>query len=418
MPPMIQYFFKYLDNFKGFSREIWVLTLITFINRAGAMVMPFLTQFLHKNFSFSLDEVGWMLACIGCGSFVGSYIGGKLTDKYGFYLVMLCSLFLTGFGFIALLFLYNFEEFCIGLFVLTIFADMYKPAMYVAVGNYTTRLNRTRALSIIRLAVNLGIITGPLIGGILASKNNYDNIFWIDGLTCLVSITIFMLLIDETKILKKYKGSNVTQAKTIGLALPLRDLNFNLFLLGSFITAFLFFQLFSTIPLYNSNALMLKEAQIGILLSLNGVIVFLFEMPVIAFLEQKKIQPTQIIFLGSFFMAAGFLSLFFSKYVFFVVVSIILITFGQILTFSFANTFAFRRAKQGYEGQYMAFYSMSFSLAQILSPKISLEIIKKFSYLFNWGFMFFVGLIGILLYYFLHRKINQEKSQNTDLIIA
>jgi len=26
---------RYVDNFKGFSREIWILAIITFINRAG-----------------------------------------------------------------------------------------------------------------------------------------------------------------------------------------------------------------------------------------------------------------------------------------------------------------------------------------------------------------------------------------------
>ena len=37
---------KYFNNFKGFSREIWILALITFINRAGTMVLPFLSKYL------------------------------------------------------------------------------------------------------------------------------------------------------------------------------------------------------------------------------------------------------------------------------------------------------------------------------------------------------------------------------------
>src|SRR6218665_3258903 len=99
---MKSYLNSYFDNFKGFSREVWVLTMITYINRTGAMVMPFLTKYLNENFFFSLYEIGWMLACIGLGSLVGSWVGGKLTDKIGFYTIMLSSLFLTGFGIIAL----------------------------------------------------------------------------------------------------------------------------------------------------------------------------------------------------------------------------------------------------------------------------------------------------------------------------
>jgi hypothetical protein len=40
-------FQRYCNNFRGFSREIWILTLITFINRAGTMVLPFLSKYLN-----------------------------------------------------------------------------------------------------------------------------------------------------------------------------------------------------------------------------------------------------------------------------------------------------------------------------------------------------------------------------------
>ena len=74
---MKSYFNTYLNNFKGFSREIWVLTLITYINRAGAMVMPFMTKYLHESFAFNLREIGWMMACIGFGSLFGTWSGGR-----------------------------------------------------------------------------------------------------------------------------------------------------------------------------------------------------------------------------------------------------------------------------------------------------------------------------------------------------
>ena len=196
---MKNYLNAYFDNFRGFSREVWVLTLITYINRAGAMVMLFLTKYLHDNLFFSLTQIGWMFVCIGVGALFGNWIGGKLTDRLGFYTVMISSLFLTGFGIISLMFLYNFVEICIGLFIVTAFADMYKPAMYIAVSSFTNKKNRTRALTLIRLSVNLGIVSGPIIAGLVIQKDNYDMLFWIDGITCIIAISVFMLLIDESK---------------------------------------------------------------------------------------------------------------------------------------------------------------------------------------------------------------------------
>jgi predicted MFS family arabinose efflux permease len=407
---MKSYLNTYFDNFRGFSREVWVLTLITYINRAGAMVMPFLTKYLHENFAFNFTEIGWMMVCIGCGALFGTWIGGKLTDKIGFYTVMLASLFLTGFGIIAIMFLYDFIEICIALFVITAIADMYKPAMYVAMLNFTKKTNRTRALTLIRLAVNLGIVSGPIIAGLLIQKSNYDYLFWIDGITCVIAITIFMLLIDETKYQKKRKMA-MKNKEIMAKNSIYKDKNYVIFLLASFLTAFLFFQMFTTIPLYNTEKLKLSQLEIGLLLSLNGLIIFLFEMPLIGSLERRKIASTKIILLGSVFMASGFFCLLLSKSIFGLIMSIVLITFGQILLFSFSNAFAFSRAVKGHEGRYLALYTMSFSSAQILSPKVGFSIIESFNYFSNWMLMAVIGVIGIYLYYLLDKNVKFETAK-------
>ncbi len=95
--PMIKTAFqRYINNFKGFSREIWILTLITFINRAGTMVLPFLSKYLKEDLQFSYSEVGWIMVSFGVGSMLGSWLGGKLSDKIGFYKIMIFSLFTSG----------------------------------------------------------------------------------------------------------------------------------------------------------------------------------------------------------------------------------------------------------------------------------------------------------------------------------
>ena len=79
----------YHKSFSGLSKEVWWLALITFINRAGTMVLPFLSLYLTKHLDFNLSQVGWIMSVFGIGSFVGSWLGGKLTDKIGFYKVMI-----------------------------------------------------------------------------------------------------------------------------------------------------------------------------------------------------------------------------------------------------------------------------------------------------------------------------------------
>ena len=101
-------FYRYINNFKGFTREIWILAIITFINRAGTMVLPFLSKYLKENLHFSYSEVGWIMVSFGFGSMLGSWLGGKLADKIGFYRVMIFSLFTSGIGFLFLQFVTSF----------------------------------------------------------------------------------------------------------------------------------------------------------------------------------------------------------------------------------------------------------------------------------------------------------------------
>ena len=46
MQPLSSAYHYYIDSFRGFRREVWLLAAITFINRAGSMVIPFLSLYL------------------------------------------------------------------------------------------------------------------------------------------------------------------------------------------------------------------------------------------------------------------------------------------------------------------------------------------------------------------------------------
>ena len=76
---------RYINNFRGFSREVWILAAVTFINRAGTMVLPFLSKYLKEDLGFRFREVGWIMVAFGIGSMLGSWLGGKLSDRLGFY---------------------------------------------------------------------------------------------------------------------------------------------------------------------------------------------------------------------------------------------------------------------------------------------------------------------------------------------
>jgi len=66
----------YLNSFNGLSREVWIIALITFVNRAGTMVVPFLTIYLTEDMGLNLIQVGWIMSSFRCESVLGSCLGG------------------------------------------------------------------------------------------------------------------------------------------------------------------------------------------------------------------------------------------------------------------------------------------------------------------------------------------------------
>ena len=83
-------------------------------------------------------------------------------------------------------------------------------------------------------------------------------------------------------------------------------------------------------------------------------------------------------------------------------------TLGEMLAFPFSNSFAIGRAPQGHEGRYMAIFTMSFSMAHIISAKLGLSIINRFGYQMNWLFMGVLGFVGFLLGVWVVRLIYLE----------
>jgi len=399
---------SYVNNFKGFTREVWILALITFVNRAGTMVLPFLSKYLKENLHFSYSEVGWVMVAFGLGSMLGSWLGGKLTDKIGFYKIMIFSLFTSGILFFVLQYITSFLGLCIGMFVIMAISDMFRPAMFVSLSVYAKPENRVRAMTLVRLAVNLGFAAGPTLGGLIIFAMGYQALFWVDGSSCIVAILIFAYFIKEKK--RPQLTTSIETLPKVPLSIY-KDKPFWLLLFITFVTAMVFFQLFTTLPLYHNEKFGLSEFQTGLLLSLNGIIVFLLEMPIVSRLERNKANKLKNIGYGSLCIAFGYLLLGFDSWVFILVINILLLSFGEIFSFPFTNTVALNRAPKGHEGRYMGLYTMSFSLAHIASSKTGLEIIARWGYQVNWISMGSLALLAYFCGLWLQKMVYNEQNQ-------
>jgi predicted MFS family arabinose efflux permease len=184
-----------------------------------------------------------------------------------------------------------------------------------------------------------------------------------------------------------------------------QDKPYWLFLGIVFLMAFVFWQMIVTLPLYYRDIHSLTEFEIGLLMSLNGGLIFLTEMPLIHKLEQSTINKIQIIAFSLVLIGASYIVLNLTSWIGILVIGMILITIGEMLAFPFTNRFAMTRAIKGKEGMYMALYTMAFSFATIFSAKTGMEIVDRFGFDTNWYLMGFLSIIAVLLSFYLKKLI-------------
>ncbi|WP_029038198.1 MDR family MFS transporter [Salinimicrobium xinjiangense] len=392
---MLQRVFRaYVGSFSDLRREVWLLAFITFINRAGTMVIPFLSLYLTKNRGFSLEEVGWILTFFGLGSVAGSWLGGKLVDRIGHYKTMAFSLLLSGVLFIFLQFPGTFWGICGGIFLVMLVADAFRPAVFVAINAYSKPQNRTRSVTLIRLAINLGFSAGPAVGGLIIAGAGYSGLFWVDGITCMLAGLLLLKLLHPKKAIENPKEI-VSIPKSM-----MKDKPYLVFIVAMMLFGLVFLQYFSTMPLYYAQVHAFSEFEIGVLLGLNGFLIFLFEMPLIKYLEAKFRSTLFHVITGTILVALSFLLINLFGWIGIVVVGMIFLTVGEMIAFPFSNSFALKRAEGGKQGSYMALYSIAFSTGHIFGHNSGMQLIDKFGFSLTWNVMIVLSLItcGLLVY--------------------
>ena len=393
-------FTPYLASYQGLSRKVWLLALLMLINRSGAMVIPFLSVYLTQKLAFTLQQTGWVMGFFGLGSLAGVYIGGILTDRFGYYRVQLGSLMLSGMMFFILQTIQSFLLFNVLIFFTSVLTDAFRPANLTAVAEYSKPEDQTRSISLIRLAINAGWAVGPALGGVIALRLGYQWLFWLDGITWMLAGILLWVLFKPGTPRKATITEEETQIVSTGIW---KDHRFLVFLGLNTLTMIVFFQLLTSIPVYFKANLGLDEDRIGLIMAINGLVIALIEMPIVHILE-KRVSSLRVITIGTLFIALSVLVFNFGSWTGLAVMCILLLTFGEIFHMPFANAYTMGRANRANMGKYMSYYGMSFSLAFILAPVLGMQVAEHFGYLVLWNALAIVGFIATLSYYWLYRR--------------
>lgn len=339
-----------------------MLSAVYFVSRSGKMVQTFLILYLTEALGYGLGAAGQVLAVYGCGYIVGTPVGGWLGDRIGLLRTQFLSLALSGLGVLVLEHLRTLPAIMATTFFIAVAAEAFVPAHLSALAVFSPPQLQVRAVALNRMALSLGMATGASVGGWLAMRD-YALLFRVEGAACLAAAALLGLLFRS----RAAKVRPASEPGPSGVQVnPLRDGAFLAFLGLSFLTMLIFLQAWSTYPIYLTQVYGMAKSHYGLLMTLNGLLMLLFEMVITH--STARFQPLAIMGVGTFLLGLGFAILPLGSTWMVAVASVFIWTTGDMLASPAAGGWVARRAGTLHRGKYMGLYTMTWGLGWIVAP--------------------------------------------------
>ncbi len=395
---------------QGFPRDIWGLFFTSVISAIGfSITMPYMSLYLNTVLKIPMTIVGLILMIAQViGASVG-LLGGEISDRFGRKYIMIRSLFSRFILFlsIGLVILKWRSIIAIFLFLIlnSILFSFYIPASQAYIADLISEEKRISAYGLLRMGGNLGWALGPAIGGLLATID-YAYLFFVTAIFMIIAFFVIINFCQESLQFKEKMKTNLSGQKERVIVLRdifsvINDQRFFIFTIISFMIFIVWGQLVSPISIYTVNRVGITKSQLGLLFSINGFMVALFQYFVTYFVPDKKELDGMVI--GALVYAVGYLSVGFANGFALLVVSMVIITIAEMVITPATQTYASKIAKPESRGRYLAFYNLAQTFGWAFGPflgGILLDIFPGKS-IFIWGIIGFIAIfsaIGFRLY--------------------
>lgn len=357
------------------------------------MVLPFIALYSIKELGVSLGTAGLVLAFYGIGAFISAPFSGKLSDKFGSLNVMKISLFASGFFLILFSFITNFIAFLILSLTWAVINEAFRPASMSFISKEISPDRRKTAFALYRLAINLGMSIGPVIGGIL-STINFSLLFYVDGLTS-IAAGIFMIYSPWQKFHVPEESNDKEKLLTYKRGSVFKNKKFIFFLLATIPVQIVFFQHIGAMPLFIVNELGFSTSTFGLLIAVNTILIILIEVPLND--AMSNWSNLKALSLGALLYGIGFGMMAIMADLTPLIISIVVWTFGEMIFLPSAGVYVAEISPEKQRGEYMGYYQMTFSFAFMIGPWLGAEVLEHIGSSSLWTGCFALGAISAFM---------------------
>ncbi len=398
----------------GYPRQFWVLFFGQLVSSSGAsLVWPFMTIYVHEKLDVALTIVGLVLAANSAAGLLSQLVAGPVIDRFGRKIAMVISLGTGAIIMVGLGLANSLPSFAILIVLSGLFGYIFSPALNAMIADIVEPPRRIEAYGLIRIVANLGIAIGPAVGGFIATRS-YLLSFLAAASSSALYFIITLLLVKETKPEAEATDEHSREGSG-GYGHILRDYSFLLFCLTFTVLGIVYAQMMTIFPVYIKDQYQIPESQFGLIMATNAAMVVLFQFPITRILERYRLGP--VLASGALFVALGVGSVaFFNSFPMFLL-SMVIVTIGELIFAPSSTTFAANVAPEVMRGRYMGVYGMTWGLSFGLGPVVGGIINDALGPVYVWQVMAVIGLASALAFLMIGRKTTSEKRRTSTVTV-
>jgi len=394
-----KYFVDLWRSNRKFDRGIWVITAFSLLNSVGFSIsLPFLSLYLYQKRGFDMTSIGAFILIGGLTSAAAQVLGGMLSDKLGRRPLLMSSIAASSlmYGGLAALVAVDGPVWAI-ILVWTVGRSvlvMGRPIVTAMITDLAPKERLTEAYGLLRVGQNLGWAIGPALGGYLVAFLSYSWLFGFAAFTSVLTFTLVLIFLRES-----FPGASQPVTYRSIVTTATRDRTFLIFIGICFLVFMVSGQMISTLSVFLVDKVGFSTTQYGLVLTLNGIIVILFQYPIARLIRNKIIGS---LVLGSLLYGIGYLAMGWVNAFTGGMIAMAVVTAGEIIYSPTSQSVAGNLAPKDWRGRYMGLFALSETLGVSVGPLLGGVLLDKLprSPHLLWGGITLVAFIAAIGFYY------------------
>jgi MFS family permease len=271
------------SGLRGFPRQFWLLVVGTFVyTGVAALGFPFEGLYMRQTLHISLLMIGVVFGLVTLTVMPFQVLGGTLTDRFGRKSMMLVAGVSATIWFVGFAAAHTAWQVAILVAMEGAFGwPLFQTAANAMTADLLPEERRADAYSLLRAAINVGVVGGPPIGGLaLRLGASFRELFLAAAVGCVSFLALVAAALRETRPESaRQPARHVDAAGRTGWAIVLGDGQFLLFCAVAVLPVFCFGMFGAMYSLFVTGFLHVPDTTWALVLALNAAVVVVLSYP-------------------------------------------------------------------------------------------------------------------------------------------